>query len=55
MLSRIRAAIRDGRYEVTEHAIEEAEADGFGPLDIRSAILEGELVKRYTRDPRGVR
>lgn len=55
IIERIKAAVRDGRYEVTEHAVEEAEADGFDPLDVRQAILEGAVVKRYTRDPRGTR
>ena len=55
IISRIKAAVRDGSYEVTEYAIEEAEGDGFGPLDLRQAILDGTLVKRYTQDPRGTR
>ena len=46
VLARIKAAVRSGNYEVTEHALEEAEADRFGPLDIREAILEGELAMR---------
>ena len=55
VLTRIRAAVRDGRYEVTDHAKQEAEADEFDPTDVRHAVLEGELVRRYTRDPRGAR
>lgn len=55
ILDRIRSAVREGRYEVTEHAVEEAEADGFGPLDLVNAVHKGDLVKRFTRDPRGAR
>jgi hypothetical protein len=55
VLARIRAAISEGRYEVTDHAKQEAETDEFGQADVRHAILEGELVRRYTRDPRGTR
>ena len=55
IITRIKTAVRDGHYEVTEHAIQEAEVDGFGPLDLRNAVLEGQLVKKMTRDPRGTR
>jgi hypothetical protein len=55
ILERIKSAVREGRYEVTEHAVEEAEADGFGPLDVVSAVLKGDFVKRFARDPRGTR
>jgi hypothetical protein len=55
VLSRIKAAVSEGRYEVTEHAAQEAEADGFGPLDIVNAIREANHSVRYTRDPRGPR
>lgn len=55
ILTRIKTAVRDGNYEITEHAVEEAEADYLGPLDVRHAILNGDLVRRYTRDPRGPR
>jgi hypothetical protein len=55
VISRIKSAVREGRYEITEHAIEEAEADDFDPLDLRHAILGGYLVRRYTRDLRATR
>ena len=55
VLTRVQAAVREGRYEVTSHAFEEAQADGFTPLDIVEAILRGTIVKRYTHDPRGTR
>jgi len=55
VLQRIKLAVRDGRYEVTEHAVLEAEADDFGPLDLRNAILDGQIIRKLTRDPRGTR
>ena len=55
IVARIKAAVRSGRYEVTEHAILEAEADGFGPLDLRNGVLHGEIFRKLTRDPRGTR
>ncbi|MBI4026349.1 MAG: DUF4258 domain-containing protein [Verrucomicrobia bacterium] len=55
VLTRIKATVRDGRYEVTDHAKHEAEDDDFAPSDIRHAVLEGALVRRYTSDPRGTR
>ena len=55
VLSRIQSALREDRYEITGHALEEADDEEFWDADIRHAILEGRLVKRYTRDPRGTR
>lgn len=55
IIARIKAAVRQGRYELTEHALEEAEADRFSPLDVRNAVLDGKLVQRYTHDRRGTR
>jgi hypothetical protein len=55
IVSRIKSAVREGRYELTEHAIEEAEADNFNPTDVRHALLRGDVVKRYRHDPRGIR
>ncbi len=55
LLSRIQATMREGRYEITEHAVEEAEADGFAASDVKNAIRHGKIVRRYTQDPRGTR
>lgn len=55
VVSRIKAAVREGRYQITEHADEEAQDDGFDMLDVCNALLEGKLFSRYTRDPRGKR
>jgi hypothetical protein len=54
-LDRIRRAVLEGRYEVTEHALLEAEADVFDAGDVRHALLGGILERTYSHDPRGVR
>lgn len=54
-IDRIRRAVRAGRWEITEHALEEAEADGFDAMDIRHALLVGTVRMVYTHDVRGTR
>lgn len=54
-LERIRAAIYDQRYVLTEHAHEEMAEDYLDVLDVESAILTGEIDQVLTKDPRGTR
>jgi len=54
-LERIRKAILDGRYSLTEHAYEEMEEDNLDALDVESAVLTGEIDRALTMDPRGTR
>jgi len=54
-LERIRGAILDHRYVLTEHAQEEMEDDNLDVLDVESAVLTGEVEQMLTRDPRGTR
>lgn len=54
-LERIRNAILDHRYSMTEHAYEEMGADNLDVLDVEAAILTGELDQALTSDPRGTR
>jgi len=54
-LERIRNAILDGRYALTEHAYDEMAEDNLDVLDVESAILTGEIDKVLTRDSRGTR
>lgn len=54
-MARIKAAVRDGRCVITEHADDEAQLDGFTSFDVESALLDGELHRRYTEDARGTR
>jgi len=54
-LERIRRAILDHRYALTEHAYEEMNEDDIDVLDVESAILTGEIEQVLTKDPRGTR
>jgi len=54
-LERIREAVLDGRYALTEHAYEEMDDDDLDVLDVESALLTGEIDKVLTNDPRGTR
>ena len=54
-LERIRNAVLDRRYTLTEHAYDEMAEDKLDVLDVESAILTGEIDKVLTRDPRGTR
>ena len=54
-LERIRSAILDHRYSLTEHAYEEMDDDNLDVLDVEAAILTGEIDQVLTVDPRGTR
>jgi hypothetical protein len=54
-LERIRSAILDHRYTLTEHAYDEMAEDNLDSLDVESAILTGEIEQVLTKDPRGTR
>ena len=54
-LERVRSAILDQRYTLTEHAYDEMEEDNLDVLDVESAILSGEIDQTLTKDPRGTR
>jgi len=55
LLGRIRVAILSGDYDLTRHAIDEMAEDGLGIFDVECAILNGEITKIETDDPRGPR
>jgi hypothetical protein len=55
VLRRIRAAIRGGTCDVTAHAAEEMAEDDRELVDVEAAILNGDIVRRQTDDPRGAR
>ena len=50
-LERIRGAVLDGKYTVSEHAYDEMEDDNLDVLDMESAILTGVIDQRLTKDP----
>lgn len=53
-LGRIQDLVRQGRYELSKHASDEALEDDLHRIDIESAILTGRLVRVEKDDPRGV-
>ena len=55
LITRIRKLVRQGRYEITVHADEEAQEDDVAISDIKNAIFTGHIIKKYTSDPRGIR
>ena len=52
-LERIRNAVLDHRYSLTEHAYEEMNDDNLDVLDVEAAILTGDINQVLTADPRG--
>ena len=54
-IERIRNAILDHRYVMSEHAYDEMEEDDLDVLDVEDAILTGEIEQVLTADPRGSR
>lgn len=55
ILARIRQAVREKRYLMTDHALEEADDDNLTLDDILQVLLTGALDSVYTDDPRGAR
>jgi hypothetical protein len=55
VLSRIRQAVREKRYQMTDHALDEADEDDLTLDDILNVLLNGEIDSIYTDDPRGTR
>lgn len=55
ILERIRNAVLNHGYTLTEHAYDEMAEDNLDVLDIESAILTGEINQTLTKDPRGTR
>ncbi len=49
----VREAIVRGSVRVSQHAVEELEADDLSVDTIVSAVLAGELIEDYPDDPRG--
>lgn len=52
---RIRQQVLEQSYDITDQALDEAADDGFDIFDIETALLTGQIVKRYRNDPRGTR
>ena len=54
-LQRLQTLVRDGRYEISKHALDEALDDNLHRVDLESAVLTGILVRVEKDDPRGVK
>lgn len=50
VLERFRSRIRERRYVVTVHALDEIDEDALSVFDVERAILTGEIIQRQ-RDP----
>jgi hypothetical protein len=55
VLARIRNAVALGDYDLTFHAVEEMAEDNLEIWDLEEAVLNGDLTKTETDDPRGTR
>ncbi|MBI5762715.1 MAG: DUF4258 domain-containing protein [Planctomycetes bacterium] len=55
VLIRIREAVLEQQYTLSEHAYDEMDQDDLDALDVESAILTGSIEKELTHDPRGTR
>jgi ribosomal protein L21E len=56
IIKRIRRKVRERHYEFTvPHFLEEMADDDLQLLDIESAVLRGQIRRRFSGDPRGVR
>ncbi len=49
----VKAKVRRGEYKTSHHAEVEREAEAITIDDVKSAILNGELLEDYLNDPRG--
>ena len=49
-ISQIQALVHSGLYYLTEHADEEAMADGFDIFDLENAILNGQIRRSWPKE-----
>ncbi|MDI6759323.1 MAG: DUF4258 domain-containing protein [Candidatus Brocadiaceae bacterium] len=49
-IGQIRALVSDGLYYLTEHADNEAMADGFNVFDVENGILTGKIRRAWPRE-----
>ncbi|MCI0698551.1 DUF4258 domain-containing protein [candidate division KSB1 bacterium] len=54
-LEKIRQAVREQRYRISDHADDEMSEDNLEAADIERVLLSGEIARKFTRDPRGTR
>jgi hypothetical protein len=49
----IKEEVRRGKYEFSGHGDEERQADKISINEIETALLRGEILENYPKDPRG--
>lgn len=49
-IARIQALVRYGLYYLTEHADEEAQADGFDIYDVEQGVLTGKIRRTWPQE-----
>lgn len=55
VLQRMRQSVREENYRLSSHANDEMAEDFLEAADIENIILGGKVVRKFTRDPRGIR
>jgi hypothetical protein len=55
VLIRLRRAVREGRYDFSDHVLEEVASDDLTTDDVLHVLLAGDLDSTYSDDPRGTR
>jgi hypothetical protein len=49
-IAQIRSLVRNGLYYLTEHALDEALADGYDIYDVENGILTGSMRRTWPRE-----
>jgi hypothetical protein len=55
ILEEIQRRVREGKYDLTFHAVEEMAEDYLDIFDVEAALMSGSLQKTESDDPRGTR
>ena len=49
----IKEQVEKGNYQLKLHAVERASIRGIDPLEVKEALLDGEIIEDYLDDKRG--
>jgi len=49
----IKEQVQNGNYQLKLHAVERASTRGIEPLEVKEALLNGEIIEDYPKDERG--
>ncbi len=50
----IKEQVEKGNYQLKLHAVERASTRGIDPLEVKEALLNGEIIEDYPEDKRGI-